>query len=470
MTAASVVASPPSLTRAIDIALARAETSGVPALVSLVRSLDRALDPISLLGRSAGEHRQALWQQPSGGAWAAGIGSAREWIGAAGSPLSALRDEVRQALANWVVVDGARSDVLLFGGCTFDPHRPPDPEWANFPRALLVAPRLAAANVGGAPRMVLTCAVTPSDSFETVASTLDNLWRESNNALEAPPVTPGRMPTVAHRREIPTSADWKSLVGAAAADIRTGRFDKIVLARASIVEAATSIDPLAALARMRDDNPNATLYALASGGGAFVGASPETLIRVRDGKFATIPLAGSIGRGATIDEDARQAAALLASGKDRHEHEVVVGAVLQALDSATTQIAPVPAVPEVIPSRTVLHLATPIRGELKPGVDALELVARLHPTPAVGGFPKEAAIAAIGERESFDRGWYAGAFGWINGVGDGEFAVAIRSALIAGNEARLYAGCGVMRDSDPEAEYEETQLKLQAIGAALGLA
>ncbi len=165
----------------------------------------------------------------------------------------------------------------------------------------------------------------------------------------------------------------------------------------------------------------------------------------------------------------RLAHTLLNSAKDRTEHEVVVRSTQAALTAVCTEVIRAPGTPRVAQSQSVQHLATPLRGRLADGGCVLDLVERLHPTPAVGGFPRDVALAAIREREGIDRGWYAGAVGWVNRAGEGEFAVAIRSALLAGREATLYAGAGIVADSDPEAEYAETCLKLEPMLAALGM-
>ena len=177
-------------------------------------------------------------------------------------------------------------------------------------------------------------------------------------------------------------------------------------------------------------------------------------------------LAGSAPRGGTPEADERLGEELLASPKNREEHQVVVEAVRAALAPLTVHLEVAPE-PRLLKLPTIQHLFTPVRGRLAPGATLLDVVARMHPTPAVGGSPKEAALALIRRLEGWDRGWYAGPIGWLDGAGNGAFAVALRSGLLRGGQAALFAGCGIMGASQPEEEYREWQVKLRPMLAAL---
>jgi menaquinone-specific isochorismate synthase len=190
------------------------------------------------------------------------------------------------------------------------------------------------------------------------------------------------------------------------------------------------------------------------------------LVRVRQGKLETEALAGSIGRGAGASEDAALATRLLRSEKDRREQQEV-------LDDIVARLAPLgiqpqfPAEPQVRRFANVQHLQTPVSATLPAGVRPLDVVAAMHPTPAVGGSPRDAAVAQIRDLEGFPRGLYAGALGWLNARGGGEFFVGIRSALVEGSQARVYAGAGIVAGSTPEKEFAETELKFKAMLDAL---
>jgi menaquinone-specific isochorismate synthase len=201
----------------------------------------------------------------------------------------------------------------------------------------------------------------------------------------------------------------------------------------------------------------------------FVGASPELLLRRTADTVESHPLAGTVARSGDAHADQALVAGLLASPKTRYEHQVVIDALRDGLAPFCDELS-IPSEPTVLGLRNVSHLATHITGHLAPAgrvPTALELVARLHPTPAVGGMPTEGAVAYMQKVEGFERGRYAGPVGWVDGRGDGAWAVGIRCADVSGATARLYAGNGIVVGSDPSDELAETQLKLQALLAAL---
>ena len=255
---------------------------------------------------------------------------------------------------------------------------------------------------------------------------------------------------------------WCATVAAALDEIAAGRLEKVVLARYVDVEADTAIDRADVLARLRALYPSCTVFAV----GTFVGASPELLVGREGDEVVSHPVAGTVRRSGDPDADARAAAALLASTKERREHALVVDAVVSALAPVCAELS-VPATPSVVALRNLSHLGTRVRGRLTQSLSALELAARLHPTPAVGGVPREAALDYIAAHEGFDRGRYAGPVGWVDARGDGCWVVGIRSAELDGARARLFAGNGIVAGADPGAELAETQLKLQALLAAV---
>jgi len=433
-----------------------------------------ASDPVAFFAHADGSAPRTLWMDGKTGFALAGSGEAFSARSAGAdrfaSVSAALKAVERTAVA--AAESGlAPVGLVALGGFAFDPQRPSEVEWSGFPDALMSIPRLLLRRDGGAEDATLTVTVpvTPDDDPVEVAEAIQaEVERARNLPLDAAIVEIA--PTPVLRRESPQAETWKGAVAAAAGDVRAGRFDKVVLARTERIACAAEIDVAATLRRMANGNPTGMVFAIGLPGAVFLGASPETLVSLRGGVLKTTPLAGSIARGETEEEDERLARRLLRSQKDRIEHEVVVGAILQGLDGIGIDVHAAPDAPVVVRNRTVQHLATPITGVVRPGVTAVDIVGRLHPTPAVGGYPREAALAAIREREGFDRGWYAGPVGWCGPDGDGHFCIGIRSALVRGTDATLYAGCGIVADSDPETEYAETRLKLQAIGAALGLA
>ena len=222
--------------------------------------------------------------------------------------------------------------------------------------------------------------------------------------------------------------------------------------------------------RLAGEYPTCTVFAVAQQDACFLGATPERLAQAHHGTVSTMALAGSIARGATPEEDRLLGERLRTSPKERAEHAIVVRALRVALAASPDVCSSVTAELEPCLAQlpNVQHLLTPIHAQLAPGKTLLDLVARLHPSPAVAGFPRAAALEVIRQREGFDRGWYGGPLGWLSAAGDGEFVVAIRSGLLRGREAWLYAGCGIVADSDPAAEYAESELKLRPMRSALG--
>ena len=260
---------------------------------------------------------------------------------------------------------------------------------------------------------------------------------------------------------------WTAAVESAAARLRSGDAEKVVLAREVIAHGDGVVSAGNVVRGLRTAYPSCFTYLITGADGtAFAGASPELLIR-RSGSFAVAqPMAGSVARGASDAEDERLARDLSVSSKDATEHLLVSRFVVDALTPFATQVSA--RGPEVVRFTNIQHLATSVEAQLRiPAADALTLASALHPTPAVGGWPRENAETLIDELESMDRGWYAGGVGWIDGRGDGEFAVALRCGLLWEDGARLYAGVGVMPDSDPARELEETELKFKALLTAL---
>ena len=253
-------------------------------------------------------------------------------------------------------------------------------------------------------------------------------------------------------------------MAAAVARIQDGQLEKAVFAREVVVEADAPIDVVDVLERLRAAYPSTMRY-LVDG---LVGATPELLVSRFGDVVRSHPFAGTTPRTGVPETDARAAAALLASGKEREEHQITIDMVLDAVLPFCSYVDSEPE-PSIVSLANVQHLATLVEGRLSsPPASVLALVAALHPTPAIGGWPTAAALDLIAELEGLDRGRYAGAVGWVDADGDGRFGVTIRCAEIRGRRARLFAGMGIVADSDPATELAETRAKLQAmLGAVL---
>jgi menaquinone-specific isochorismate synthase len=260
------------------------------------------------------------------------------------------------------------------------------------------------------------------------------------------------------------SERWMAVVADAVRRINDGALEKVVLARDLVATAAAPIDVRWPLERLAESYPMCWTFHV---DGMF-GATPEMLVRRERGLVTSRVLAGTIRRTGDDERDLALAATLARSSKDLEEHEFAVRSVAQALGPHCTSMN-VPEAPFVLHLPNVMHLATDVAGVVHDAttVSSLHLAASLHPSAAVGGTPTTAAVRLIGEIEGMDRGRYAGPVGWMDTTGDGEWAIALRSAEIDGDTVRLFAGCGIVADSDPEAELAEAQAKFVPVRDSL---
>jgi menaquinone-specific isochorismate synthase len=252
--------------------------------------------------------------------------------------------------------------------------------------------------------------------------------------------------------------DWRAMVQDATTAINAGDLTKVVLARRVTIESDQPFDPRHVGRRLAAAHPHALRY----GVDGFIGASPELLVSRMGDVVRAQPMAGTTPRSGDPRQDARRAAELLASAKNRAEHQITIDIVHDTLLPWCSYLDAEPE-PQVAEAGSVQHLATMVEGRLShPPPSVLDLVATLHPTPAVGGWPRDAALALIDKLEPSSRGRYAGPVGWVDRDGNGAFAVGIRSAEIDGRTATVFAGVGVVADSDPQSELDETRAKLAA--------
>lgn len=263
-----------------------------------------------------------------------------------------------------------------------------------------------------------------------------------------------------------TSHRFRSSVISVLESIEKKHFSKIVLADVLDAISPASFQLAASLNNLRQQYPNCYIFSVGNGqGNYFIGASPERLIGLQNQQLVTDALAGSVPRGKTAAEDAKFAAQLLQSEKERREHQAVIDFIIQRLQQLN--LSPHCSPLKILKLSNIQHLWTPIYARMPAHIHPLDIVAKLHPTPAVAGVPPQIACEQIRCYESFDRSLYAAPLGWVDCEGNGEFIVGIRSALIAGNRARLYAGAGIVAGSDPDRELAEIQLKFQTLLKAL---
>jgi len=346
---------------------------------------------------------------------------------------------LREVFENADVKDDAGyrgSGLVAFGSFTFDDCSE---------GSVLVVPRVLAGRDGTGNAWITT--ITPRG---------EPAWHP---ARQRPLLAPGRVRW--HDGSL-SAPEWEQAVAAAVRRITRGDLRKVVLARDLYASADGPIDARVLLRRLADRYPGCFTFACAG----LVGATPELLIRRNGRKVSALVLAGTMPRGATAAEDAELAAALLGSAKDNEEHGYAVVSLQEAIAPLCEALRMAPQ-PELIRFANVQHLGTWVHGTLAADHSALALAAALHPTAAVGGTPTKVAVELIRELENMDRERYAGPVGWVDADGNGEWGIALRCAQLAGNRARLFAGCGIVAGSDPAAELAEAQVKFRPMQTAL---
>lgn len=454
--------------RTLDDADARALESSLTA--ALVRAPAAArwlsvsmpapcLPPERLLSLDA--YDDAVFWAPPGGYEHAGVGAAIILSASGAGRFAAIREQASALFATHASLplqdDVAMAPTLLLGGFAFRCART-SPAWSAFGDARFVLPRIGFCRRGAEALLSISAA---REEFEGERGRL-GLAREALAALRAL----GR----ARDERAPTpsglsiaddeDAAWIELVSGIRGQIDAGRLEKVVAARCVRLQAAHLPEPAMLIERLRAEAPECTRFALRAGGATFLGASPERLVRRTGLAVSTEAVAGSV-RGA----DAIAERGLLTSAKDRAEQAIVAREIRRALTPLCETL--VEQGPALYRLRHVAHLRTRFEGKLRDGAHVLDLVARLHPTPAVGGTPLTAALAWIDAYERTDRGFYAGPFGAFDADGDGEFVVALRSGLFTGDTARLYAGAGIVCGSEARSELTETRWKLRALLSAI---
>jgi menaquinone-specific isochorismate synthase len=446
----------------------RARALGSPVLISHTCPVSE-VDPLSFF--AAGEdlftgHR-SYWADRDRRVQLVGLGVARYVEANGTNRYSAVETEWQSLLDNALVeprdAHMAAGPVLL-GGFSFDPLKPKSKLWASYADASFQLPRHLLAVMDGEVTLTFNVLLQPDESWQATAIQAAD---EQNKLMErAHRLTVELHPASGKIREREPES-YHRIVEEAAGHIREGALEKVVLAREIEVDMDHPISPGQVLKRLHDQQAHSFLFVFERGASCFVGASPERLVKREGNRLISTCLAGSIPRGNTPEEDEQLGQALLEDHKNRVEHAVVVHMIREAFESECTDVQ-IPEVPRLYKVRDIQHLYTPVVGKAGADTSLLRMVERLHPTPALGGYPQQLSVEMIREMEGFDRGWYAAPIGWFNHRGDGEFAVAIRSGLLHRERAVLFAGCGIVGDSDPDSEYEETWVKFRPMLSALG--
>ncbi|WP_434625255.1 isochorismate synthase [Pseudomonas sp. Z1-29] len=418
------------------------------------------VDPLSLLERAQGYHDSyAFWKARDPAVCMFGWGTEVE-INVQGETRFSEVQALWRSLLEHSVCRGPLGPRLV-GGFRFDVDGDKDPCWRDFPDACMSLYKTLVVHAPDRDWLLCHCYVDPgADVALLVAS-----YKKHIELLC------GREKKLAHGSsnfalyEPANAGQWKSKARLAVEKIQCQAFTKVVLARSVQQVHDEPINP-GALVRALSSNSQAHLFAFSRGDSCFVGATPERLACVLDGNLHTHALAGTTRRDEDAAIDRRLGEMLFESSKERHEHALVVEAIREALTPLVSELE-ISQEPTLHCLPKVQHLNTAIRAQVKGEVSLLNIVAAMHPTPAVAGHSRQAALDYIRKHEELDRGWYAAPLGWLDADGNGDFIVGLRSALVSGVNCRLFAGCGIVSDSDPEQEYQETCLKLSGLQQAL---
>ena len=439
------------LARAVSHALERTSATGLVRVEVPVEGVD----PLAWL--RAQPHPQKLyWRGRSDGVAVAAIGTAERYTGATREDLErlpALERRIAQA-----------EDVRLryYGGFRFDLDGRPDPAWAPFQVFRFVLPRFELCLREG--EATLACnLVLPRDAARSA-----EILGQIRKLADPRQTSSGPLPLPISRHDLPAAGAWQRGIEQALRDFRQTSLEKVVLARKAVFGFAETLDPVSLLARLQEATPGCFhFYFQPEVGTAFVGASPERILRRQGTTLASEAVAGTRPRGASTRADAELLEELLGSDKEQREHAYVRESIQQTLASFSETLRA-----DALPSEMKLargrHLYSRFQGTLHPDVRTMDVLRALHPTPAVGGYPKAEALQAIRQLEKFDRGWYAGPVGWI-GPEAAEFAVAIRSGLVQPERLSLFSGAGIVDGSVPEAEWQEIEHKISDFLSVFGL-
>lgn len=455
-------ASPEALLEFLEQCRQVAATKNHDQVVSISITVD-ALDPLAVLETIyEPEHPHFYAEHPSESTAIAGAEVALELTTEGPDRFTKLQQFADETFDNAI---GVGSVAAPFGGphifiaAAFAEESEPD---EPFPALTAFVPHWQVARAGNSTTAVANFVVGAESDVAAVAGRVLRAHQrfsvfgvDSRKASGAAEIPTSFTQTESH--------DYRRAVAAGLSKIQAGEFNKIVLARAVDLSSDMPLPPLEALNGLRERFPECFSFSIANGRGhSFIGASPERLVRVSQGMLEADVLAGTIQRGRGAAADAARGVQLQSSQKDQHEHRLVLESIVRRL----TDLGLTPeftASPQLRKLANLQHLHTPVRAVLTEQVQLLDALAVLHPTPAVGGSPREAAVKSIRSIEGFPRGLYAGALGWMNARGGGEFMVGIRSALLNGATARVYAGAGIVEGSDPDNELAETDLKFRAL-------
>jgi menaquinone-specific isochorismate synthase len=450
------------------LAINRAKQTGRPILVSDVHKI-APIDPLLFyhIGREQYFGQRFFWKDPTEDVFLIGIGIIQKiQSDQAADRFFHVEGRWKEFLKESIIENPYEENAVgpvMFGGFSFDPFKEKTILWSNYSESQFHVPKYMLSIVKGQAFITTNIIFTQHDDpsfIEKAINERTQLFHSLKNDYTF------KSTTLLETKEISPNS-WKDSVDEVVKDLKEGLMKKVVLARELRLLFDDHVEAESVLTNLLAEQRESFIFAFESQNDCFIGASPERLVKKQgDAVFSTC-LAGSIPRGKTSDEDRVLGETLLNDQKNLIEHQFVVEMIKGALEESCEEIT-LPSQPQLMKMRDIQHLYTPVIGKSKKDSSLLHFVDRLHPTPALGGLPKAAAVDKIRQVEELDRGLYAGPLGWVDYKSNGEFAVSIRSGLIQGKETSLFAGCGIVADSDSESEYLETSLKFRPMLTALG--
>lgn len=377
-------------------------------------------------------------------------------------------DDVEQewkSLTKNIVKEEHDLQPILFGGFTFDPKNNLEGEWSDFPQSFFTVASFQLVIRHDKAYVSIHYITDEANSTHT----FDRMRKERDHLIHAAQVKEVKTyskPKMTSYEE-PYKQEYLQSIEQVTALIKANEAEKVVIARSLALQFEDNVTSPQILSHVVHEQPESYLFGLEHKDMLFFGASPERLVKVHNGQAYSSCVAGSIRRGKTVDEDELLGQALLNDEKNLGEHHYVVEMISKIFEHNCTSFK-LPKQPKLLKIRDIQHLYTPVEGTLARDATILQLVKHLHPTPALGGVPRQEALELIRKYEPMNRGLYAAPIGWLDAEGNGEFAVAIRSAALTQDKAYLYAGGGIVGDSTPLSEYEETLVKFRPMLRALG--
>lgn len=452
------------LTSLIEQAIEQATFRDREQIISITEQIDQ-IDPIHFF--YAAKHlnkNRTFWSNHTRDFFIVGIGHALEMT-ATHRRFESIEEQWQQLLDEAIIYNpypAIGTGLLTFGGMSFDPKKEKHSLWKKFAPMKMVVPEWTLVHHDGNCFLTATIAVNQSDRAEDIAQVLDH----QKELLLSVKKIEESAPRIVDKQEI-APKQWLSSVQKAIEYIQANKAKKIVMAREMRLQLDRPAPIAYLLQQLLATQDNSYIFAFEEGDNCFLGATPERLIKIEDHQLLSTCMAGTAPRGTTKTEDEQLANELLKDEKNLEEHLYVVEMIRGILEQYCTNIQ-IPEHPIVYPLKNLQHLYTPVIANLNEDARIFKIIEELHPTPALGGVPRDESLRFIREHELLDRGWYGAPIGWLDSQRNGEFAVAIRSGLIQHDQASLFAGCGIMKDSDPAKEYEETAIKFLPMLSVFG--